>query len=213
MENLRSKKALSPVVAAIILIVVTVIVSIAVAAMMGALTFTYMKADLDIRVNAKIYSANDNLGVLNEDGEFDIFIENYIDSNRTISIVVEADEQVLFNETVPIEARSSKNLTINQQLICLGLWAIKLYEDREISDKQQFSTGKEIVGCYSFVTVVNKAEADMKITQLDNIRLNRTLSIVAIITSIPGVIVSIVSVGHTIKQYMRDKKEEDSARA
>jgi len=39
---LRSRKALSPVVAAIILIAVTVAVSIAVAAWMGALTFTFM---------------------------------------------------------------------------------------------------------------------------------------------------------------------------
>jgi len=39
---LRNRKALSPVVAAIILIAVTVAVSIAVAAWMGALTFTFM---------------------------------------------------------------------------------------------------------------------------------------------------------------------------
>jgi len=42
MKMLKSKKALSPVVAAIILIAVTVAVSIAVAAWMGALTFTFM---------------------------------------------------------------------------------------------------------------------------------------------------------------------------
>jgi len=42
---LRSKKALSPVVAAIILIAVTVAVSIAVATWMGALTFTFMKVE------------------------------------------------------------------------------------------------------------------------------------------------------------------------
>jgi flagellin-like protein len=41
MKILRSKKALSPVVASIILIAVTVAVSIAVAAWMGALTFTF----------------------------------------------------------------------------------------------------------------------------------------------------------------------------
>jgi len=41
----KSKKALSPVVAAIILIAVTVAVSIAVAAWMGALTFTFMKTE------------------------------------------------------------------------------------------------------------------------------------------------------------------------
>ena len=42
---LKSRKALSPVVAAIILIAVTVAVSIAVAAWMGALTFTFMKTE------------------------------------------------------------------------------------------------------------------------------------------------------------------------
>jgi len=42
---LGNRKALSPVVAAIILIAVTVAVSIAVAAWMGALTFTFMKTE------------------------------------------------------------------------------------------------------------------------------------------------------------------------
>ena len=42
MKILKNKKALSPVVASIILIAVTVAVSIAVAAWMGALTFTFM---------------------------------------------------------------------------------------------------------------------------------------------------------------------------
>ena len=41
LKILRNKKALSPVVASIILIAVTVAVSIAVAAWMGALTFTF----------------------------------------------------------------------------------------------------------------------------------------------------------------------------
>jgi flagellin-like protein len=42
---LKGKKALSPVIAAIIMIAVTVAVSIAVAAWMGALTFTFMKTE------------------------------------------------------------------------------------------------------------------------------------------------------------------------
>jgi len=46
----KGKKALSPVVAAIILIAVTVAVSIAVAAWMGALTFTFMGTEqLEVR--------------------------------------------------------------------------------------------------------------------------------------------------------------------
>ena len=45
MKLLKSKKALSPVIASIILIAVTVAVSIAVAAWMGALTFTFMSTE------------------------------------------------------------------------------------------------------------------------------------------------------------------------
>jgi flagellin-like protein len=45
MKILKSKKALSPVVASIILIAVTVAVSIAVAAWMGALTFTFTSVE------------------------------------------------------------------------------------------------------------------------------------------------------------------------
>ena len=45
MKILKSRKALSPVVASIILIAVTVAVSIAVAAWMGALTFNFMATE------------------------------------------------------------------------------------------------------------------------------------------------------------------------
>ena len=45
MKMLKSRKALSPVVASIILIAVTVAVSIAVAAWMGALTFNFMATE------------------------------------------------------------------------------------------------------------------------------------------------------------------------
>jgi len=49
----KCRKALSPVVAAIILIAVTVAVSIAVAAWMGALTFTFMKTE-ELKINSSI---------------------------------------------------------------------------------------------------------------------------------------------------------------
>ena len=55
----KSRKALSPVVAAIILIAVTVAVSIAVAAWMGALTFTFMqREELKILSASKVSGTN-----------------------------------------------------------------------------------------------------------------------------------------------------------
>jgi flagellin-like protein len=52
MKILRSRKALSPVVASIILIAVTVAVSIAVAAWMGALTFSFMGSGEQLNVGS-----------------------------------------------------------------------------------------------------------------------------------------------------------------
>jgi flagellin-like protein len=54
----KCRKALSPVVAAIILIAVTVAVSIAVAAWMGALTFTFMKTE-ELKITNISWGASD----------------------------------------------------------------------------------------------------------------------------------------------------------
>jgi len=59
----KCRKALSPVVAAIILIAVTVAVSIAVAAWMGALTFTFMKTE-ELKVINIVWGASNANAVL-----------------------------------------------------------------------------------------------------------------------------------------------------
>jgi flagellin-like protein len=59
---LKSKKALSPVVAAIILIAVTVAVSIAVAAWMGALTFTFMKTE-ELKITSVTFQSNSTVTI------------------------------------------------------------------------------------------------------------------------------------------------------
>jgi len=60
MKLLRSKKALSPVVASIILIAVTVAVSIAVAAWMGALTIGFMGSSSITITDYHFYTASPN---------------------------------------------------------------------------------------------------------------------------------------------------------
>ncbi len=57
MKLFKNKKALSPVVASIILIAVTVAVSIAVAAWMGALTFTFMATE-QIKITDVVFATN-----------------------------------------------------------------------------------------------------------------------------------------------------------
>jgi flagellin-like protein len=60
---MKSRKALSPVVAAIILIAVTVAVSVAVAAWMGALTFTFMATE-ELRITELDYGTAGEIGVI-----------------------------------------------------------------------------------------------------------------------------------------------------
>ena len=60
MKILKSKKALSPVVASIILIAVTVAVSIAVAAWMGALTFTFTQTE-ELAITAMTFPTSSSI--------------------------------------------------------------------------------------------------------------------------------------------------------
>ena len=60
MRKLRSRKALSPVVAAIILIAVTVAVSIAVAAWMGALSISFMGGTEELNIIGVYYDKEAN---------------------------------------------------------------------------------------------------------------------------------------------------------
>jgi flagellin-like protein len=62
--NTRKKRALSPVVASIILIAVTVAVSIAVAAWMGALTFNFMATEQLKITNLQFTGATNNQVVI-----------------------------------------------------------------------------------------------------------------------------------------------------
>jgi len=83
----KGKKALSPVVAAIILIAVTVAVSIAVAAWMGALTFTFMGTEqLEIQgCSFNAGNANISLSVQNT-GTSDLTVSKYkIGTSGTIT--------------------------------------------------------------------------------------------------------------------------------
>ncbi len=88
----KSRKALSPVVAAIILIAVTVAVSIAVAAWMGALTFTFMKTE-ELKITAISWGAANANATLT--------VKNSGTSGLTVdSLKINSAAGVLFRERV-----------------------------------------------------------------------------------------------------------------
>jgi flagellin-like protein len=88
----KSKKALSPVVASIILIAVTVAVSIAVAAWMGALTFTFMKTE-EIKITSMTFAGTANIT---------LSIKNPGTSKVTLSSVSVNDGALTVSSTAPV---------------------------------------------------------------------------------------------------------------
>ena len=86
----KSRKALSPVVAAIILIAVTVAVSIAVAAWMGALTFTFMQTE-ELKIVSRTWDASNNY--------MDLKLRNTGTSSLTLSGAEVNSVAVTFNAT------------------------------------------------------------------------------------------------------------------
>jgi hypothetical protein len=145
---------------------------------------------LTASIKARIYSPDNNIGVLNEEGIFNITIQNHVNIPRTFTVIIDADGHMLLNETITTEAMASRNLTITQKLIFTGLWTIKLQENGRIIDS------------YSFITLTNKVEADMQINQLNNMKFNNTLSLVATIVSLLSLGVSIYT---TVKQRRTSK--------
>ena len=84
MKNFRkSKKALSPVVASIILIAVTVAVSIAVAAWMGALSVGFMQTEQLSITNVEVTSATEITASVRNSGSTDVILSDaYLDGVR-----------------------------------------------------------------------------------------------------------------------------------
>jgi flagellin-like protein len=106
MKILKCKKALSPVVASIILIAVTVAVSIAVAAWMGALSFTFMGTEqLTI---TKLYWGPANNGfrlVVNNTGTKDVTITQ-------IQVNYQAITGATYSPSLPLVLKSGRSTEI-----------------------------------------------------------------------------------------------------
>jgi len=115
----RSKKALSPVVAAIILIAVTVAVSIAVAAWMGALTFTFMKSE-ELKITGITWGSNSvTLNVTNT-GTVSITIVSAEMDGNSKSITGSGGNFVVSNGQYTLAKGASGWLTISTGTLSSG---------------------------------------------------------------------------------------------
>jgi flagellin-like protein len=103
MKILKSKKALSPVVASIILIAVTVAVSIAVAAWMGALTFSFMGTE-ELTIDTLTWAPNTG---------FSLKIDNVGTKEVTITQIQVNYGTTTVTQTLPIQLVSDSTVTLD----------------------------------------------------------------------------------------------------
>jgi len=138
---LKSKKALSPVVAAIILIAVTVAVSIAVAAWMGSLTIGFMETS-ELTVNQMTFTAGDS-----ENGEILVDLTNSGTSAVSVSMVKVNGATMTKDgssgdawsiDTEPITAGSEADLTITTTVASGNKYSVSL-----------FATDGTLIGSYT----------------------------------------------------------------
>ncbi len=103
MKIFKSRKALSPVVASIILIAVTVAVSIAVAAWMGALTFQFTNTE-QISITSVTFGTNSILVIANNTGTSPVIIN---------SVRVNTVVQTTTNPALPESIAANHGLALN----------------------------------------------------------------------------------------------------
>jgi len=106
MKILRSKKALSPVVASIILIAVTVAVSIAVAAWMGALTIGFMGGSEQVEIRNIAFSTGTATLTIKNTGTSTVSIQEVWVNNVQMA-------DVKLNQTMPFPIDANKNVGLN----------------------------------------------------------------------------------------------------
>jgi flagellin-like protein len=120
---LKSKKALSPVVAAIILIAVTVAVSIAVAAWMGSMTTDSMEiSELTI---------TDLAFTIGESGNITVYVTNSGTSASTVTRIRVNGENVSnwsFGTSNTVTPGNSEQFTIEQAVFVGSKYAVSLYD-------------------------------------------------------------------------------------
>jgi flagellin-like protein len=121
---LKSKKALSPVVAAIILIAVTVAVSIAVAAWMGSLTINFMDSTTELAITGIDFTYG-------EPGNITVHVTNSGTSYftvRNVSVNGELSSSWSSGTSDTVDPGESETFTITQTVNAGSKYSVAFYD-------------------------------------------------------------------------------------
>ena len=167
--------------------IITIILSLSTAMWMGVAPYK----SFDLIITPKIYSPECNIGVLNELAIFEMHIRNELSTNEDIEITITADDEVILNKIIAINANSSRNETITQRLSNVGMWKIQGIHNEGTIDS------------YSFKTLTNTVEAEIEIQGLAELERKTNQDFINLLTTI---IVSIATVTGTIIGILNYRK-------
>jgi archaeal type IV pilus assembly protein PilA len=132
MKIRRSRKALSPVIASIILIAVTVAVSIAVAAWMGALTFSFMATEQGQVTNLTFTAGTPGtiVATFNNTGTNTITITTVWVNNVQITTANVAGAPVALNAAVPANSGTQYTITVTSGIVSGNQYAVTIMSSK-----------------------------------------------------------------------------------
>ena len=123
---LKNKKALSPVVAAIILIAVTVAVSIAVAAWMGSLTIGFMETSELVITNIAFDSTNNNMTLsLANSGTSTATISQIRINGNTVDMTTEVTGDATYG--LSFDAGASGSIEVDETIVDGNKYSVSLF--------------------------------------------------------------------------------------
>lgn len=167
-------------------------------------------AQISVNITPKIYSPENNIGVLNEQASFELYLYNTGRQPITVLAEIEAEGTSVYSENISISSYASRNTTINQSLTQTGDWLVRLII---YPPSTQTSDHVIIIGnsSYAFVTVTNSIDAKLQINALNEIQESKdsadqshTLASQSNIISASSLIVSVVAM---IVSIFRKPKE------
>jgi hypothetical protein len=104
-------------------------------------------------IKPQIYSPSANIGVLNEQANFTITVNNNTDTPLNGSIIISSGATTYQNISYKISAQSSKEIKVSQQLQNTGIWKV---------DVQLSMT---TIQSYAFEVELNQDQANLKANQ------------------------------------------------
>jgi len=148
---------------------------------------------VSVNLDVKIYSSDQNIGVLNEDALFNVTFSNNLNFNQSMRITITAGNVLLKNLSVTLEPETSKNVTFTQKLESLGEWKTKVLRDNET------------VTSYCFLVVLNDGEANFRINQWNDAQYSKTLATIGAVISVISLTIGIINLLNTLKTSKESK--------